>query len=204
MTTEKLNTKFVTPEIICSYPALVEPQEDLSGNLKYGLSIPIPKKDTATLAAIKECVKGAVINKWGLKAASSQEVAFTMNDSTEKGKDEDPVYKDTFSFSAKSNSKPGLVDAGLNPIMDKNEIYAGCIIRASMNFYGTEVGGGKRVAVGLNNVMKVKDGERIGGRSSATDDFADFETEGFQPAGIEEKPAGAPVDMFAKTEKLPF
>ena len=65
------------------------------------------------------------------------------------------------------------MDLALNPIMDREEVYSGCYCRFSVNFYPFSASGNNGVAVGLNNVQKVGDGERLAGRSRAEDDFAD-------------------------------
>jgi hypothetical protein len=55
--------------------------------------------------------------------------------------------------------------------MDRSEFYAGCWGRASVNFYAFSVNGNKGVGAGLNNLQKLEDGERLGGGSTAADDF---------------------------------
>ena len=61
--------------------------------------------------------------------------------------------------------------------MDEDEIYSGMWALVSVTFFGYDVSGNRGVAVGLNNVMKYKDDERLGGRSSADSDFADIDME---------------------------
>lgn len=57
-----------------------------------------------------------------------------------------------------------------------NEIYSGAYYRATVNAYDfTE--GSPGVALGLNNLQKIKDGDRLDGRTNAHDDFADEETD---------------------------
>lgn len=47
----------------------------------------------------------------------------------------------------------------------------------SVTFYAYDVNGNRGVACGLNNIMKYKDDERLGGRASAESDFADLDME---------------------------
>jgi hypothetical protein len=61
--------------------------------------------------------------------------------------------------------------------VDEDEIYSGVWAIISVTFYGYDVSGNRGIACGLNNVMKFKDGERLGGRSSADNDFADIDAE---------------------------
>lgn len=60
----------------------------------------------------------------------------------------------------------------VKPILDRNEVYSGCYARVSLNFYAFNSNGNKGVACGLGNIQKIRDGESLGGRSSATDDFS--------------------------------
>lgn len=55
--------------------------------------------------------------------------------------------------------------------MDSTEVYSGCYARVSINFYAYNVSGNKGIACGLNNVQKLSDGDYLGGRSRAEDDF---------------------------------
>ncbi len=72
-----------------------------------------------------------------------------------------------------SKFKPGVVDAQRDPIMDADEFYSGCYARASVIIYSFD-NIAKGLAIGLQNLMKVDEGERLDGRVSAEDDFADF------------------------------
>ena len=40
-----------------------------------------------------------------------------------------------------------------------------------MNFYGFSTNGNKGIAAGLGNIQKLRDGESLGGRTNAEDDF---------------------------------
>jgi hypothetical protein len=82
-----------------------------------------------------------------------------------------------------SNNRPGVVDIHKDP--DTGEfieigpehgnaelIYPGCYCRATVNVY-SYTKKGKGVAIGLFNVQKLKDGERLDSRVAAKDDFND-------------------------------
>ncbi len=183
--TETLKTKIVTPEIVCSFPYLFEVS---SYTEKYGLSIPIPKQDEAAIANIKNCIGNAAENKWGKKARAEigKKIESPLRDGDTE-KEEDEIYQGTIFFSANSNKKPGVVDKAIQPIMDQDEIYPGCIIRASINFYAYDFKGKKGVACGLQNVMKVRDGEAIGGKAKAEDDFAEFADTSFDTEAMEKE-----------------
>jgi len=183
--TEKLNTKYVTPEIVCSFPYLFEKSDYTE---KFGLSIPIPKDAEDEIKKIKTMIGNAAENKWGKKARAEigKKIASPLRDGDDE-KPEDDVYANTVFFSANSSKRPGVVDKALQPIMEMDDIYPGCIIRASVNFYAYDFKGKRGVACGLQNVMKVKDGEQLGGKSKAEDDFADFADTSFDFGENKEK-----------------
>jgi hypothetical protein len=83
------------------------------------------------------------------------------------------VYAGKMFFNASSKNKPGIVDENREPIMSNDEFYSGCYGRASVNFYNFSVSGNTGIAVGLNNLQKLEDGERLAGGASAEEDFAD-------------------------------
>ena len=60
------------------------------------------------------------------------------------------------------------------PLTDKDEFYSGCWAIASVRAFAYDTAGNKGVTFALNNVMKIRDDERLDNRSSAAQDFADF------------------------------
>ena len=71
------------------------------------------------------------------------------------------------------------MDKSVKPILDRDEVYSGCYGRVSLNFYAFNSNGNKGVACGLGNIQKIKDGEPLGSRSSASDDFTSLEDDDF-------------------------
>ena len=69
----------------------------------------------------------------------------------------------------------------MQPILDRAEVYSGCYARVSVNFYAFNSNGNRGIACGLGNIQKVRDGEPLGGRSSAADDFATDVDDDFLP-----------------------
>ena len=63
------------------------------------------------------------------------------------------------------------------PIIDTSEVYSGVYGRASITFYAFNSNGNKGIACGLNNLQKIADGEPLGGKTRAEDDFADLDDE---------------------------
>ena len=65
------------------------------------------------------------------------------------------------------------MDADRQEIIDHSEVYSGVYGRASISFYAFNSSGNRGIACGLNNLQKIRDGEPLGTRMSAADDFAD-------------------------------
>ena len=82
-------------------------------------------------------------------------------------------FANAYFLNATSASKTGIVDGDCQPILETSEIYSGIYGRASINFYAFNSNGNKGIACGLNNIQKLRDGEHLGGKSRAEDDFAD-------------------------------
>ena len=86
---------------------------------------------------------------------------------------DDEAYANSYFVNANSGTAPGFVDADRQPIIDHSEVYSVVYGRASINFYAFNSNGNKGIACGLNNLQKMRDGEPLGGKTRAEDDFAD-------------------------------
>ena len=82
-----------------------------------------------------------------------------------------------YAVNANSSTAPGIVDADRQPILERSEVYSGVYGRASINLYAFNSNGNKGIACGLNNLQKIRDGEPLGGKSRAEDDFATADDE---------------------------
>lgn len=165
-------TKVVTGEVRFSYLHAFEPHAIEEGQEpKYSVSLLIDKNDKKTLSAIKkaiEAAKTAGAPKWDGKIPAKLQLPLRDGDEDRPDQEE---YAGKYFINAKSNTKPGVVDQNVQPILDSTELYSGCYGRASINFYAYNVSGNKGIACGLNNIQKMRDGETLGGRSRAEDDF---------------------------------
>jgi len=171
MAVKSTKVKFVTDKVRFSFVHVFEPAETLNGSLKYSVSILIPKSDKDTVARFQkafEDTKQANAAYFGGSIPKNLKGGLRDGDAEK----DDPVYAGHYFINANSNEKPGIVDADLNPIMDKDEFYSGCYGRASITLYPYDASGSKGIAAGLNNVQKLEDGEKFGGATSAATDFA--------------------------------
>ena len=179
-------TKVVTNKVRFSYVNIFRSRAFRDGqDAKYSICLLIPKEDKAGIAKIKKAIEEAkqdgISSKWGGKTPKN--LHLPLRDGDEERADEAPEYEGMYFLNANSNTKPGIVDKDLNEILDPDEVYSGCWGRASINFFPYDSNGNRGVGVGLNNIQKLKDGERLGGsRASAEDDFGD----GYDEDGEEE------------------
>jgi hypothetical protein len=84
---------------------------------------------------------------------------------------DDPTYANSYFINANSATAPGIVDADCNPILERSEVYSGVYGRASISLYAFNSNGNKGIACGLNNLQKISNGEPLGGKSRAEEDF---------------------------------
>ncbi len=147
---------------------------------KYSVSVLIPKDDKATIDAINKAVDAAIeegIAKFGGKKPNKAAIKLPLRDGDEEREDE--TYKGHYFVNANSKTPPQIVDRAVKPILDRSEVYSGCYARVSLSFYAFNSNGNKGVACGLGNIQKVRDGEPLGGRTTATDDFATLDEDDF-------------------------
>lgn len=162
----------MTPEFRVSFPAVFKPRvqqndDGSPGTPKYELTMLFAKG--ADLSKLKAAAQEAVREKWGDKPPKNLRSPFR-----DQGDKELEGYEaGAFFIRATSIQKPGLVDRWREDIIDETEVYAGCYARATLRAFTYEKKGNKGVAFGLNNIQKLRDGDPLGGRTRAQDDFAD-------------------------------
>ncbi len=145
---------------------------------KYSVSLIIPKADIKTVNAIKNAIQAAYEEgqsklKGNNKSVPALSAIKTPLRDGDLERPDDEAYKDSYFVNANSNTAPGIVDAARNPIIDHSEVYSGVYGRASISFCAFNSNGNRGIACGLNNLQKISDGESLGGRTRAEDDFAD-------------------------------
>lgn len=177
--------KVVTgPDTRWSYVNAWEPKSINGGTPKYSVSLIIPKSDTKTIAKIKAAIEAAYHEGEGKLKGNGRSVPplATLKTPLRDGdveRPDDPAYANAYFMNANNSSAPGIVDADRQPIIERSEIYSGVYGRASVNFYAFNTNGNKGIACSLNNLQKIRDGEHLGGKSNADEDFATEEDDDF-------------------------
>ena len=167
-----------------SYANVWEPKSINGGAPKYSVSQIIPKSDTKTITKIQAAIEAAYKEgeaklKGNGRSVPALSVLKTPLRDGDTERPDDEAYADAYFINANSASAPGIVDADRQPIIDRSEVYSGVYGRASINFYAFNSNGNKGIACGLNNLQKIKDGEPLGGKSRAEDDFASDDEDDF-------------------------
>ena len=151
----------VTGVVRLSYEHVWEPASVNGSNPKYSVSLIIPKDDAKTVAAINAAIDNAIKDgaaKFGGKIPPKGALKLPLRDGDTERDDE--AYRNAYFVNANSTTAPQIVDRAVQPILDRSEVYSGCYARVSINYYA------------LGNIQKVRDGEPLGGKSSAADDFS--------------------------------
>lgn len=175
--------KMITTLVRFSYCNVFEPAETPSGDMKYSVSILIPKEDEKGINEINKAIQEAVqkgLEKNTFGKTHVKGLRLPLRDGSaehEEGK-RGPEYNGFFFLNASSKNQPGVVDTKLKPIMDTDEFYSGCWGRADINFFPYNQAGNRGIGVGLNNLMKAKDDDRLDGRMKAEDAFAQYAADG--------------------------
>lgn len=176
-----MSTKVILRNVRLSYANVWEPRTAEDGaKPKYSASLIIPKTDTSTIAAIRAAIKEAIgsaetkLKIPGPGDPRRDAIISRLKTPLRDGdldRPDDEAYTGSYFINAASTNKPGIVDAQVNPILDRAEVYSGCYANVSVNFYAYNTNGNRGIAAGLNNLQKVRDGEPLGGAAPASADF---------------------------------
>jgi hypothetical protein len=161
-----------------SYCNAWEPKSINGGTPKYSVSLIIPKKDTVTVNKIQAAIQAAYEEGSGKLKGNGKSVPALSTIKTplrdgDVERPDDEAYKDSYFINANSATAPGIVDADRQEIIDHSEVYSGVYGRASISFYAFNNSGNRGIACGLNNLQKIRDGEPLGSRVRAEDDFSE-------------------------------
>lgn len=172
----------LTPKFRASFPHLHKAQLNKLSN-KEEYSIVALFKKGEDLTALKEAAKAAIVEKWGPDTAKwPKNLRTPFRDQAERTND-DGVLPAGYEAGAiflnlKSKNRPQVVKKEGKTVIaltDPNDFYAGCWAIASVSVYAYDQAGNRGVAFGLSNVLKVEDGEPLGGRTTPEADFAPIE-----------------------------
>ena len=185
----KRPTKVVTPEYRFSFmsldvPGKIDPN-DPNEQEKYSLTLVVPKTETTFLETLREAYDNAVANMTDFNK-NFEPTPFVRP----KGKNQSGLLKDediqketqfpgcyTLQLKTKPEYKPDVLckELGrkiLTPEEIREHLYPGCYGKASFSLFGYS-NKAEGISAGLGNVLKTKDGERLGGKVSGLVEFGD-------------------------------
>ena len=173
-----------------SYANVWEPKSINGGTLKCSVSLIIPKSDTKTIAKIKAAIEAAYVEgesklKGNSKSVSPLAAIKTPLRDGDAERLDDTAYANAYFINANSATAPGIVDADLNPVLTRSEVYSGVYGRTRITLYAFNSNGNCGIACGLNNLQLIRAGEPLGGKASTESDFATDDDEDFLNKGEE-------------------
>lgn len=167
-----LTSGVTTGEARLSYVHLFKPYAFQPGQEeKFSCTVLIPKSDTATMERISAAIEAAkakgVSDKWGGVQPPMIPTPVYDGDGV-RPSDGMPFGAEckghwVFTASSKVEYPPEVVDQQGNPIINQSEIYSGIYARVNVSFYPYAFGGKKGIGCGLGPIMKMRDGESLGG-----------------------------------------
>lgn len=174
---EQWPTKVVGGPARFSYANVFQAKvNNLNGKAEYSVVMLISKKNKELLAKIKKGIEAAnesgISKVWGGKRPLNLRMPVRDGDTPkESGEPRGAEFKGMWFITAKSNSRPHVVDADRNVIIDADDFYSGCEGNFVVNFYPYSQKGNNGVSTELWSLQKTKDNEKLSGRSSADEDF---------------------------------
>lgn len=171
-------TQVVTGQVRISYEHLLKPYANKQdAEPKFSVTLLIPKSDTTTLqsiqAAIQAAIQDGVSNRWnGVMPPNPASPLHDGDGLRESGEPYGEECRGHWVMTASSRIQPEVVDINRQPILNATEVYSGMYAQVFINFFAYNSNGKKGIGCGLGPVMKVSDGEPLGGRVSAADAFA--------------------------------
>ncbi len=204
MTKEKFD-KIQTPEFRVSFPEVFVPKSYNDKSVKKYSIVMLFAKGT-DFKGIQDLIRRTITKKWGAETDIPDNYIPPLTANKENNnakpnhwikfakenanliKGEIPIkdydgYKDIVYVTASNqNTQPGLLDEQKRAIIDPKEFYAGCYAIASISAYAWSYMGKNGVSLGLQNIMKINDGEPLKTSHSPEADFENIELPDDTPA----------------------
>ena len=162
-------TQVTTGKVRFSYLNVFTPRAINDGDpVKYSVTLLIPKSDKDTIKKIKAPMEAAETAH--SQRNSGKKLPASLKHTLHDGDGERPnggefgeECKGNYVITVSSKNPPVLVYSDKTPITDPRELFSGCYGRAIINFYVYDTNGNRGISAGLNGLMKLHDGEPLGG-----------------------------------------
>ena len=165
-----------------SFPHLFEAYkpEGSKGDPKFSIDMMFPKN--TDMKPYRAAIDKIMTQKYGADRKKWPELEHPVIKDGDKliekqlRKQKQPVeaYAGHWILTARSGSKPTVVDEHKQEVLDTNKVYGGCYARAAVSFFWYDTSGNEGISTGLNAVQFVRDGESFGrGRVNVDAAFGD-------------------------------
>lgn len=183
-------TKITTGVVRASFVNIFSPQPPSAQTLrqnpnakgKYGITLLIPKSDTATMEALRAAENEAkeIGKNTKFDGRIPTNLTSIIHDGdTEQDLEKYPEFEGHWYMAVRSDRKPVIVDQNVQEIFDAAEVYSGCWVKASVNAYPFNFEGKKGISFGLNAIQKVRDDEAFSGtKIVAEEEFSPITDDG--------------------------
>lgn len=178
--TEKNNAKVVLKNegngLRGIFVHLITP-DDFGGREKYSITVLIDKKDKKTVSQVKGAIKAAMDKGLAdtFKGKNPKKAASPLKDGDDEDTAKYPYYEGCYYLKFSTSYKPTVIDKARHALTEESDVYSGAYYMVSgfaMPYLNT---GNYGVTFVLGNVLKVADGENLGGTGGfdIDDDFGD-------------------------------
>lgn len=163
----------VSPVGRVSYPHVFEANE-FQGKRNFSITLIFDSADE--LKDMKALANEVAKAKWPKGLPSNFRSPFRDGDEKNQPEYEGKTY---ITFKCNEDRPPQVVGPDKQPIVKgSGKFYPGCFARVSFSCYAYDTAGNRGVSFGLNNVQKVRDGDRLDSGSTADSDFDALEEVG--------------------------
>lgn len=190
---------FVVENAILSYPHLFKPQVAVGATEpKYSCALLVDEATakyvyeqarTVADAAFKNGEQNLDKFRWPVHKAGDKQ---STNGSYPYRDNPRTADRYLINANASQDYPPQVVGQDRQPVIDRGQIYAGCVVAAGIQLFSYNTAGNVGIGVGLSAIMKQADGDALGGggKVDANNLFAGVSTQA--PTGGN-TPAGAPM-----------
>ena len=157
--------RVITPQATLSYPNLFVPRENQQGKLIYSAELVF--SESTDLNDMKAAASAAAREQWGNNVPKG-----IRNPFDDRWEQFNYPVNSTF-VRTNSQSAPGIVVGPKRSICtEPDEFYPGCVVIAELTARAYDISGSRGVKFFLNNIWKIRDGERLVKAASVADTFA--------------------------------